>query len=47
MKKLALVTVYNCAAMQDKDNNAIAKQINVHSGTVRKHLEKIYFKLGV
>ena len=32
--------------IQGKDNRAIAKQMSVHLGTVRKHLEKIFFKLG-
>jgi len=33
--------------IQGKDNKAIAKQLDVHISTVRKHLESIYRKLGV
>ncbi len=33
--------------IQGKDNKAIASQLNIHPGTVRKHLENIYHKLDV
>ncbi len=33
--------------MQGKDNKAIAMQLSIHPGTVRKHLENIYSKLDV
>lgn len=33
--------------IQGKDNKAISKQMSVHPGTVRKHLQSIYCKLGV
>ncbi|MGL5808008.1 MAG: response regulator transcription factor [Xenococcaceae cyanobacterium] len=33
--------------IQGKDNKAIAVQININAGTVRKHLENIYNKLNV
>jgi DNA-binding CsgD family transcriptional regulator len=33
--------------MQGKDNKTIALEMSVHVGTVRKHLENIYAKLGV
>ena len=33
--------------MRGKDNQAIAKHLDIHIGTVRKHLESIYRKLGV
>jgi DNA-binding CsgD family transcriptional regulator len=33
--------------MQGKDNKAIATQLSIHHGTVRKHLEHIYNKWGV
>jgi DNA-binding CsgD family transcriptional regulator len=33
--------------IQGKDNKAIAAQLSVHPGTVRKHLEHIYDKLDV
>jgi DNA-binding CsgD family transcriptional regulator len=32
--------------MQGKDNKSIATQLSINIGTVRKHLENIYFKLG-
>ena len=32
--------------MQGKDNNAIAVQMNISISTTRRHLERIYFKLG-
>jgi DNA-binding CsgD family transcriptional regulator len=33
--------------MQGKENKTIAAQLSIHNGTVRKHLENIYRKLGV
>jgi DNA-binding CsgD family transcriptional regulator len=33
--------------MQGKDNKYIAIQLNIKVGTIRKHLENIYLKLGV
>jgi DNA-binding CsgD family transcriptional regulator len=36
-----------CWVIQGKDNQAIAKHLDIHIGTVRKHLENIYHKLGV
>lgn len=33
--------------MQGKDNKHIAVQLSIKVGTVRKHLENMYFKLGV
>lgn len=33
--------------MRGKDNKAIAAELGIHIGTVRKHLEHIYLKLGV
>jgi DNA-binding CsgD family transcriptional regulator len=33
--------------MQGKDNQTIAKSMNITTGTVRKHLENLYRKLGV
>jgi DNA-binding CsgD family transcriptional regulator len=33
--------------MQGKDNRSIATQLKINIGTVRKHLENIYLKLGV
>jgi DNA-binding CsgD family transcriptional regulator len=33
--------------MRGNDNQAIAKQLDIHLSTVRKHLESIYHKLGV
>jgi DNA-binding CsgD family transcriptional regulator len=33
--------------MQGKDNTTIALEMGIHVGTVRKHLENIYGKLGV
>jgi DNA-binding CsgD family transcriptional regulator len=33
--------------MQGKDNKYIAVQLTIKVGTVRKHLENIYLKLGV
>ena len=33
--------------IQGRDNKAIASQLNIHPGTVRKHLESIYDKLDV
>jgi DNA-binding CsgD family transcriptional regulator len=33
--------------VQGKDNKSIATQLSIHIGTVRKHLENIYLKLGV
>lgn len=33
--------------MRGKDNQAIAKQLDIHLSTVRKHLESIYHKLDV
>ena len=33
--------------IQGRDNKAIASQLSIHPGTVRKHLEHIYHKLDV
>jgi DNA-binding CsgD family transcriptional regulator len=33
--------------IQGKDNKAIAAEMSIHIGTIRKHLEHIYHKLGV
>jgi DNA-binding CsgD family transcriptional regulator len=33
--------------MQGKNNKAIAAQLDINVSTVRKHLENIYYKLGV
>jgi DNA-binding CsgD family transcriptional regulator len=33
--------------IQGKDNKSIATQLSINIGTVRKHLENIYLKLGV
>jgi DNA-binding CsgD family transcriptional regulator len=33
--------------MQGKDNKAIATQLGIHPGTIRKHLEHVYAKWGV
>jgi DNA-binding CsgD family transcriptional regulator len=33
--------------MQGQDNKAMAAQLSVHVGTIRKHLENIYQKFGV
>lgn len=33
--------------LRGKDNEAIAKHLEINLGTVRKHLESIYRKLGV
>jgi DNA-binding CsgD family transcriptional regulator len=33
--------------LQGKSNSAIAEQLTIHPGTLRKHLEHVYKKLGV
>jgi DNA-binding CsgD family transcriptional regulator len=53
LKSLALLglslreTEVLALVIHGKDNNAIAAQLSVHPGTVRKHLENIYDKLDV